>query len=81
VNACIAEDDLFGSAQRHFERAQQVLMALSADYVDLIAITASASSNEEMQMDQRVQLKMHLHQMTFQEVFVLLFNSFEYIEF
>uniref|UniRef100_A0A183C668 Uncharacterized protein n=1 Tax=Globodera pallida TaxID=36090 RepID=A0A183C668_GLOPA len=50
-------------------------MELSPDYADLISAAEGASSltdqmvvNDQQQIDQRVRMKLYLHQMTFNEV-------------
>ncbi|KAL7072933.1 hypothetical protein ACQ4LE_007784 [Meloidogyne hapla] len=64
VDNCFSGEDLFGSLQKYFERASQILLALSSDYSEIIC-----SDNEQTQeLDQKIQLKRYLHQMTFQEV-------------
>lgn len=70
VDQCFDEENLFDSVQRHFERAWQVLLALSADYHESIASELADTAA----LDQKTQLKRHLHTMTFQEV---LFNRGE----
>ena len=70
VDNCFSGEDLFGSIQKYFENASQILLALSSDYFEIIC-----SDNEQIQeLDQNIQLKRSLHQMTFQEVF--LFKNF-----
>ena len=66
IDNCFCGEDLFGSLQRYFERASQILLALSPDYAETIC-----SDNEHERLDQRTQLKRSLHQMTFQEVFLI----------
>uniref|UniRef100_A0A914MMB1 Uncharacterized protein n=1 Tax=Meloidogyne incognita TaxID=6306 RepID=A0A914MMB1_MELIC len=64
VDNCFSGEDLFGSIQKYFENASQILLALSSDYFEIIC-----SDNEQIQeLDQKIQLKRSLHQMTFQEV-------------
>uniref|UniRef100_A0A915M4Z1 Uncharacterized protein n=1 Tax=Meloidogyne javanica TaxID=6303 RepID=A0A915M4Z1_MELJA len=64
VDNCFSGEDLFGSIQKYFENASQILLALSSDYSEIIC-----SDNEQIQeLDQKIQLKRSLHQMTFQEV-------------
>jgi len=67
VDNCFSGEDLFGSIQKYFENASQILLALSSDYSEIIC-----SDNEQIQeLDQKIQLKRSLHQMTFQEVFLI----------
>ncbi|KAI3410955.1 hypothetical protein GPALN_003038 [Globodera pallida] len=75
VDQCMCDKDLLGSVSRHFDRADQVVMELSPDYADLISAAEGASSltdqmvvNDQQQIDQRVRMKLYLHQMTFNEV-------------
>lgn len=70
IDKCIAENDLFGSVQKHFESAWQILMALSPDYAEQIAIDSGIDL-----IDQRVELKRNLHRMTFQEVSKIFSNT------
>jgi hypothetical protein len=70
VDQCFDEENLFDSVQRHFERAWQVLLALSADYHESIASELADTAA----LDQKTQLKRHLHTMTFQEVTFLDFG-------
>lgn len=70
IDKCIAENDLFGSVQKHFESAWQILMALSPDYAEQIAIDSGIDL-----IDQRVELKRNLHRMTFQEVSKIFLKS------
>ncbi|CAK5084017.1 unnamed protein product [Meloidogyne enterolobii] len=63
VDNCFSGEDLFGSIQKYFENASQILLALSSDYSEIIC-----TDNEQIQeLDQKIQLKRSLHQMTFQE--------------
>ncbi|KAI3415309.1 hypothetical protein GPALN_004922 [Globodera pallida] len=75
VDQCMCDQDLLGSVSRHFDRADQVVMELSPDYADLINAAEGTSSltdqmvvNDQQQIDQRVRMKLYLHQMTFNEV-------------
>ncbi|KAL3113806.1 hypothetical protein niasHT_011585 [Heterodera trifolii] len=77
VDQCMSDQDLLGSVSRHFDRAAQVVMELSPDYAELISAADHISpsdqpDDQQPQIDQRVRMKLYLHQMTYNEV---LFNA------
>ncbi|KAL3099968.1 hypothetical protein niasHS_001894 [Heterodera schachtii] len=77
VDQCMSDQDLLGSVSRHFDRADQVVMELSPDYAELISAADHISpsdqpDDQQPQIDQRVRMKLYLHQMTYNEV---LFNA------